>query len=445
MCNSVIVFLRLFVLTSSLVFAGTLRAEPANLLNILEMAKTSDPQYLQVEAAKMATLEQRPQAISQLLPSVNLSANTIGSDQRISSSFNPSGQNEVSFNSHGYSLSINQPIFRGDRWVSLKQANSRILQAEAELDAALQELMTRVAESYFNVLSANDTLAFAKAEKRSLSRQLDQAKQRFEVGLTAITDVQEAQAGYDRAVAQEIAAENDVDNTREALREITNVYLNDVAPLVSELPLLEPEPNRIEDWTETALNQNLQVIAALHGVDTARQEIKRQMAGHLPTLDLVANKDFNTSGGRFGDNKLHSESFGLELNVPIFQGGFVNSRVRESRQRLEEQLQRLEQARRQAHRLTRQSYLGVISGISQVKALKQVVISSETALQATLAGFEVGTRTAVDVVAAERVTSQARRDFARAKYDYLLNTLRLKQAAGTLSNEDMALVNQWLN
>ena len=435
-----------FFLSLSVFNFSSLHVQAADLFDVYNMARGSDPQYKQIEAANRATLEQKPQAMSQLLPSLQLSANTVSNDQDISSGPSSFGRGgDVSFNSHGYSLNLSQPVFRWDRWLGLKQADSRIEQANAELSVALQDLMIRVAESYFNVLSADDSLTFARAELKSLSRQLDQARQRFEVGLTAITDVQEAQAGYDRAVAQEIAAENNVDNAREGMREITGEYLTVFAGLTTEPPLVNPQPDDIDEWTNIALEQNLEVMATRAAVDTARQEVKRQTAGHLPTLDLLASQNYNKSGGRFGDNKIHSTTVGLELNIPLFQGGLVSSRRREAQQRLQEQLERLEQVRRSAHRSTREAYLGVISGISQVKALKQVVISSETALQATLAGFEVGTRTAVDVVAAERVTSQAKRDYARSKYDYLIDTLRLKRAAGTLSDEDMQLVNQWLN
>ncbi len=437
------------ILRSLALLIALLPAAPVGALDLLavyELARASDPQYRQAEAANRATLEQRPQAISQLLPSVRLRADSVSNKQEIGAGgFNLAGGNEVSFNSHGYSLRLNQPIFRWERWLDLKQADSRIAQADAELSVALQELMLRVAETYFNVLAAQDSLAFAQAEERSLSRRLDQARQRFEVGLTAITDVQEAQAGFDRAVAQAIAAENNVANAREAAREITGEYISAFAGLSAEPPLLRPEPADIEAWTGIALQQNLAVIAGRAAVETARQEVKRQGAGHLPTLDLLASRNYNKSGGRFGANKVHSTTVGVELNVPIFQGGLVSSRKRAAQQRLQEQLQGLEQARRRAQRSTREAYLGVISGISQVEALKQVVVSSETALQATLAGFEVGTRTAVDVVAAERVSSQARRDYARAKYDYLIDTLRLKRAAGTLSAADLQHVNQWLD
>jgi outer membrane protein len=414
-----------------------------NLEDVYYTAETSDPQFKQVAANKRAVLESRPQALAGLLPSANISANTRSNDQDITSQgFGASGK--TNFNSHGYSLNISQPLIRTDRYIQLRQASSLIKQADAELSSAQQDLMLRVAEAYFNILAAKDSLKFAQAEKKSLSKQLDQARQRFEVGLTAITDVQEAQAGYDLAVSLEIVAENEIDNTRERLRAITGEYMNNLSGLGDDMPLVNPQPEEIDTWTNIALEQNLDVLSARYAIDTAREEIRKQKTGHLPTLDLVARHGYDTSGGRFGSTSIHSTAVGLELNIPLYQGGFVSSKTREAHQRLEEQIQRLEQARRLAQRLTREAYLGVISGISQVKALNQAVISMETALLSTQAGFEVGTRTAVDVVTSERATSQARRNYSRSKYDYIINTLKLKRAAGILSTSDLIQVSQWM-
>ncbi|MBI2993865.1 MAG: TolC family outer membrane protein [Gammaproteobacteria bacterium] len=422
------------------------QSHAADLMEVYALAVDSDPTFRRVAAAKRAVLELRPQALAQLLPSLNGTANTFENDQDISSAFIVGGQgSELNFNSHGYSLNLTQPIFRRDRFLRYRQAGSQIKQADAELMAAQEDLIVRVAERYFLVLGTMDNLEFAQAEKRSLGRQLEQARQRFDVGLTAITDVQEAQAGYDRAVAQEIEAVNLLDGARERLREVIGQYLTELLILGEKMPLLAPDPQDIDQWTETALTQNLDVTAATHAVDVARQEISVQSSGHFPTLDLQARGGYDKTGGRFSDTKIHSTAVGIELNVPIYQGGFVSSKTREAQQRLDERLEVLEFTRRTAQRTTRESYLSVISGISQVEALKQALVSTETALEATQAGFDVGTRTAVDVVAAERATLQARRDYARARYDYLLNTLRLRQAAGTLSDQDLSHVNGWLN
>jgi outer membrane protein len=415
-----------------------------DLRTVFELAIANDPVYREAEAAYRATLEARPQARALLLPDVRLSANTRTNDQDISLEGGFGVGGEIDFNSHGYSLDITQPVVRADRFLRYQQADSRIAQAAAELELARQDLILRLSQRYFDVLAAIDNLEFARAEKRSLSRQLEQAKQRFDVGLTAITDVQEAQAGYDRAVAEEITAENALDNAREALREITGEYHAEVEPLGSTMPLVSPTPNDIEQWTATALDENLQIVAAEHALETASQEIKVQQAGHLPSLDLVASRGYEASGGRFGGTQLHATSIGLELNVPLFQGGLVNSLTREARERHTQALERLTQAKRSTQRQTREAFLGVLSGISRVQALQQAVVSSETALEATNAGFEVGTRTAVDVVAAERALSDARRNYARARYEYILNSLELKQAAGILMPADLQEINNWL-
>jgi len=427
-------------------------AYTADLVEVYRMALSSDPQFQQVAANKRAVLEERPQALANLLPQVNLSAEISGtSSERTGSnsfSFDNDGNQlrltETNSDGRAYNLNLSQPIFHGDRYFRLKQADNSIKQADAELSAAQIDLALRVSSTYFNVLAAVDNLSFAEAEKRSLSRQLEQAKQRFEVGLTAVTDVQEAQAGYDRAVADEIRAINEIDNAREALREITGEYLQDLEGLTEAMPMVSPDPADIDSWSNTAVSSNLDVVAAIHAVDIARDEIKVQQSGHLPTVDLTARRSFNKSDTN-GDSENTNDSIGLQLNLPLYSGGAVSSRTRATRERLQQQLEILEQIRRQAHRQARESYLGVMSGISQIKALEQAVLSSEVALDATRAGFEVGTRTAVDVVQSERATFQARRDLSRARYDYIVNTLNLKKAAGILTIDDIEQINQWLN
>lgn len=418
----------------------------ADLQDVYLMAMENDAQYQQAVASNLATQEQKPQAFSQLLPNVSLSAGTTNQNTTTSGGFNFGGQDKFDTNTHNYRFTMTQPLFRWDRYLQLRQANMAIQQADATLIAAEHDLIIRVTQAYFDVLAAMDSLAFAQAERRSQSRLLEQTNQRFNVGLTAITDVQETQAGYDRAVAQEIEAENTVDNSREALREIIGQYVLEYAQLVEEIPLVKPDPDSIDEWTNTSLEQNPEILARMYAVESARQQVKIQKAGHFPTLDLQATKSYQKSGGgRFGGNKSKSEDIGLQLNVPIYQGGYVNSRTREAIHQVDQELQRLTQTRRASQRSTRQAYLGVISGISQVEAYKQTVVSSETALRAAQAAFDVGTRTAVDVVAAERNLSQARRDYASARYNYLLNTVRLKQSAGILSTEDVVNINQLLN
>ena len=211
------------------------------------------------------------------------------------------------------------------------------------------------------------------------------------------------------------------------------------------MPLVSPKPNDIDQWSKIAESQNMNIIAAKHRMESSRQGVKIHKSGHLTTLDLVASHGDNTTGGRFGDSTIRSTDIGLELNVPLYQGGLITSKSKQARYLYDRSLQELEQAYRAAQRETRQAYLGVISGISRVTALKQALVSTETALKATVPGFEVGTRTAVDVVASERATLDAKRNHARARYDYLLNSLRLKQAAGTLNPDDLKQISAWLN
>ncbi len=418
------------------------RAE--DLLSIYQLAEQKDPAYLSVIASRRAIAEEVPQARAQLvLPEITLSGNATYNQQYISTDSLLRG-GSTNFYSRGYSLNLNQPVYHYDRWRRLRQARLDVRKAQAEQDAALQDLIVRVAVAYFGVLAAHDELEFAQSEKKAFARQLEQTTQRFDVGLIAITDVEESRSAYDASVARVIAAENQLDIAHEKLREITGRYHRQLTPLGEHMPLVNPEPSDISAWTRIALKQNLKLAAASYAVEAAREEVKRQNAGHLPTLDLVGSNSFSHSGGLFGSNDITSYALGLQLNVPIYQGGQVISRTRQAGHRLAEAQEKQELQRRAADRETRSSYLSVVSGISQVQALAQSVKSNATALQATEAGFEVGTRTTVDVTIAQRSLFQAKRDLAQARYDYILNSLRLKAAAGTLAPTDLQQVNGWL-
>ncbi len=415
-----------------------LSVQAANLLDVYQQALESDPQLRAAEAAHRASLEIRPQSRSALLPQVNLTATANSIDTDIT------GQGSSSYDTNGYTLSLVQSIYHHDYYVQLRQADAGIAQADAELRAAGQSLVLRVAEAYFNLLAAEDSLAFAEAEKRAISQQLRQTKQRFEVGLSAITDVHEAQASYDLVIAQEIAAQNQLEIAREALRELTGLEPDAPAPLSESMALVGPEPADIDQWVETALQQNLGLLATEATVNAAREEVRRLQAGHYPSLDLVASHRYSdTSDAGVLGNENTTNSIGLQLNVPLYSGGRTSATVREAGYRLTQAMEGLDQQRRATVRQTRGAYLGVVAGISQVKALKQSLSSTQTALEATQAGFEVGTRTVVDVLNSQRQVYLARRDYARARYDYLLATLNLKQAAGTLEVADLEQINRW--
>ena len=419
--------------------------QATSLIELYEIALERDPEYQAATATNLAAQELKPQARSFLLP--NLSAGGFARhnwlDVDKSNSISSIGSRD--FNSQQADISLTQPIYRQDLWVALEQADLRTRQANADFAFARQELMLRVATRYFDVLRALDQLTFAKAALEAFGQQLKQAQQRFEVGLIAITDVEEAQSGFDLATADVIAAENDLDNAREALREVAGTYIDVLRPLVGDIPLVTPEPDNIDLWTETALRQNLQVSAARFAAANAREEIARIKAGHLPTLDLVGRHVyFNSDGGLSGASRTNDTAIGLELTVPIYEGGLVTSQTRESQHLYQRSLDDLERQRRAVQRQTRDAFLGIKSGISRVKALAQAVKSTISAKEAIDAGFQVGTRTSVDVLDAERRVFEARRDLSFARYDYILDRLQLKQAAGTLSEADVELVNSWL-
>jgi len=423
---------------------GGLLSPPAraaeDLLSVYTLARQADPVFSAAVAARDAALEAVPQSRAVLLPSIGLGGN-VSRDR-----FDPRNDDPTSYaTNQTYSVQLRQSVYQRDRLVQREQADNEALRAEAEFSTAEQELMTRVATAYFVVLGALDNLEFVSADKEAVGRTLDQATQRFEVGLTAITDVHEAQARYDIAVSELINAEKLLDDAREALREITGETHPEIAILQAEIPLVGPEPAEQGPWVETALDQNPALIAAMAATEAARNEIEVQRSGHYPSLDLTA--DYSYRDNRFGgfqDLERNDSAIGLELNLPLYQGGLVSSRTRQSRHRFTQAQEEQERQRRATERQTRDNYRGVITGISRVKALAQAVVSNETALEAAETGLEVGTRTTVDVLDAQRELLRARRDHARARYDYLLDTLRLKQAAGILDEPDLEAINALL-
>ncbi|MCI0627965.1 MAG: TolC family outer membrane protein [Acidobacteria bacterium] len=426
-------------------FMGPVCAE--DLLSIYQLAERKDAQLKQAEATYASVLELKPQARAQLLPSVGVKASVGQNFQDITqdiSSVATDLPGKTDFLGWEYLLSLTQPVYRYDTYVQYQQADHRIRQAYLEFGAAQQDLIIRVAESYFAALAAMDNLEFVKAEKATLSEQLKSATSRFQEGLGTIIDVQEAQAGYDQSVASEIEAVNLLEDAQEALRELTGEYPKALLKLRETILLIAPEPADVVQWTEKALDQNLRVNAASEATEVARQEIARQGAGHHPTLDFVVSHGTISTGGRFEDVESDETEVGLEFKLPLFQGGLVNSQTREAQDLYRKALWVLEQERRAAHRQAHTAYLGVVAGISSVKALKQAVISNQTSLDANQVGSKIGTRTGLDVVNAQRLLLQAQRDYAQARYSYIVNTLRLKLAAATLAPADLNKINAWL-
>lgn len=417
-------------------------ANSEDLLQIYQEALQADPALAAAEANHQATLQAKPQARAAFLPQLSASAGYDYTDQSYKDS--AAFFNDDDFTTKQYGLRLDQTLFNKTRWAQLDQADSSIAQSAAELNGAKQDLITRVAQAYFDVLASEDNLEFTKAEKEAIHQQLKQSQQQFEVGLIAITDVHESQAQYDLSVAQEIDAKNQLDINQEALHTIIGRYANGMSSLNEASPLPRPEPENIQQWVETSLDTNPELKAIGYAVKLAEQEINKRKGGHYPTLGLAATYGVNDSDGGFSSGEVTDTTIGLALNVPIYTGGLTSAQVSEARSLHQKALKEEERTKRSTVQQTRASYLNVLAGISRVAALKQALKSTQTAADAAQVGFEVGTRTSVDVLLALRETYRARRDYSKARYDYILSTLRLKQATGSLNGNDLKIVNSWL-
>ncbi len=416
-----------------------------SLMDVYMTAKQKDADIHAAESRYNAEAQAAPIARANILPQASLSANTTDVNQETDgNTFGVAGR-EVDFNDHGYTLSITQALYHHDYYVQLRQAKTSVARASIDLDASYQALISRTADAYFNVLAEQDNLKFRQSEKEAISRQLEQAKKRFEVGLIAITDVKEAQASYDLAIASEIDAQNALEISKDSLEVIIAERAETLNPLSDRMQLIRPDPDNVDDWINKALNENLTLISSEYTRTIAQQEIKLQQAQHYPKLDIVATHTDTDTGGLTGSRESEDTRIGLELSFPIFSGGRTHYRTKEALHRAELSTNEHEKVRRETIKNTRDAYLNVISGISRVKALSRALESTEAAARAAEAGFQVGTRTSVDVLLALQETFRAKRDFSRARYDYLLNTLNLKQAVGTLSVDDLAQIDSWLN
>ena len=410
----------------------------ANLMEVYREAQQQDAVYASARAAFEAGQEKLPQGLALLLPSVNLGANTTWNEVE-------SPTIDRQYNSNGYNLSLTQPIYRKQNYAQYQQAKSQVAQAEALFAVARQDLIVRVAQAYFDVLLAQDNVALAGAQKAAIGEQLEMAKRNFEVGTVTITDTHEAQARYDLTTAQEIAAQNDLEIKNRALQLILGKIPAQLNTLNDKLPLVLPEPNDMTKWVEQAEQQSPQIAIQREALAIATQEVERNRAGHHPTLDLVAGHGRNSSSSTFTlGQTITSQTVGLQFNLPIYQGGSVNSKVREALANQEKARQDLELGNRQAALQTRQAFLGVTSGLAQVKALEQALVSSQSSLDSTRLGQEVGVRTNVDVLNAQQQFFTAKRDLSQARYNYILNQLKLKSAVGVLQDEDVEQVNRWL-
>ncbi|HED16940.1 MAG TPA: hypothetical protein ENI64_09045 [Gammaproteobacteria bacterium] len=421
--------------TACLLWSNPLLAEDLN--EIYQLARQQDPQLKAAVASREAAYTARPQALAGLLPHITFRTNA----DRIKQDSSLSGSSV--FNNTGYDLSLTQPVFNYRAIQQYRQSDFTLRQADATYGAAVQELILRVSESYFNVLAAGDNVEFARTNKAAIARQREQARKRFEVGLIAITDVHEAEALYDQAVATEIAAINEQANSLETLNVITGAYHEQLHLLQDTIPLVKPDPEGMDKWTDISLKQNLSLQAANAAVEIAKKSVDIRKADHLPTVDMVLSTRNQDVGGDFA-REFDTDSISVQLSVPIYSGGLTSAQVNESAFLLQQSRQQAEFERRSTVAQTRNAYRGVLTGISQVLALEKSIISTRSALETTEAGFEVGTRTIVDVLNSQRLLFQTKRDLARTRYDYILNYLRLKRAAGTLSPDDILRINKYL-
>lgn len=437
-----------FFLVTALSASGC--AQAADLLDIYRSAQSNDPVFAAARATQQAGQEKLPQGRSLLMPSVNLSANSTFNDltTQYRGAFPIQGASgNHRYNSNGYGVTLVQPLLRQQNWLAYSEAELQVAQTDAQFRVAEQDLVLRAAQAYFDVLIAQDSVQLSEAQKTAISEQLAQARRNFEVGSATITDTHEAQARHDLTSAQQIAAQNNLEIKHSALQQLINALPQDLKPLGKQFKLEAPQPADMEKWVNDAQLNSPQLAIAQAGAELAEKEVARNRGGHYPTVDLVANYSKNSANGSsFGvGSDSTNKSVGVQLNLPLFQGGAVNSKWREAEANSERARQELENARRNVSLQTRQAYLGVVSGIAQVKALQQALTSSESVLEASKLGQEVGVRTNLDVLNAQQQLYSTRRDLYQAEYSYLLSQLRLKAAVGALDEAELAKVNQALN
>lgn len=442
-------------------------APAADLLAVYQRALQNDPQLKEAEATRLAALESKPQALAALLP--QLSGSGTASKEKDAGQSNQTETVQVSgativesfpFNgrvvniTHKYGVDLKQNLFRWENWVALQRADAQVAQAEADYQAAQQDLIARVAQRYFDVLAAEDDLDAQRGNLESVSRQLEQAEKRYQVGLIAVTDVQEARAAHDSGAAAVIASKRQLAAAQESLREITGDGFDTLARPIEPFELTTPDPSSEDRWVEMALQQNLSLVSSRLAADIARENVSSARGGHFPTLDLVASRYKLTSDGDYvnanntpyGTTSLdqYQNTIGIQFSIPIYSGGMVSSQVRQAVYQHRAAKERLERVARQTEHDARDAYLGVLSEISHVQALRRALESNATALNATQSGYEAGTRTAVEVLESRRLWIQAQTDYSRSRYDYMVNVVKLQQAAGILSEQTLTSLNRLL-
>ena len=418
------------------------QAAAENLLDIYERALSSDPQFQQAIAERKALEEALPQALAGLRPDLSLTSSFDVTDTKGDLT---GAQSDGQYRQLAYGVSLSQPLYRYSRARAVDQADARVRQAKAQFASAEQALILRVAERYFAVLDAREAVDAAEASLKAIERQLEQAEQRFEVGVIARTDVEEAKARADLARAELFEAQDSLENRREELRELTDQPAGVLDALGEGVSLTQPEPSDPTAWRERAQAENHRLAAARFAAQAAMEGIDVERGGRRPTVDLVAGYDgLEQYGRRGGDRSSDELSAGVQINWPLYEGGGISSSIREAQFRYTEAREALEETRRTVTRDAANAYRGVLTALERIDALDQARVSTRAALDATEAGFDVGTRTIVDVLNAQREVFNAERDYEQARNAYLLETFRLQRAAGTLSREDLRRVNALL-
>jgi outer membrane protein len=435
-------------LSYALALIGSLHAGYANAADFLQTyreALANDATYAAARAARDAGLENLPQGLAQILPTLNATAFTQYSKVEIDAP--PVADPARKGNSNGYTVTLTQPLFNWQAFQVYKEAGFKAAQAEAVFGQAAQDLIVRVAQAYFDVLTSQDSLALIQAQKAAIAEQLAQAKRNFEVGTATITDTHEAQARYDLAISQEIASQSDLEIKKRALQQIIGRFPERLEPLKPNVELPPPSPNAMENWASAAASQSYPVRAQEATLEIATREVERSRAGHLPTLNLVGNavqnsSSISTTSAINASTDVTNRNIALQLAIPLYAGGNVGSLVRQAIANREKARQDLETSRRTAALSAQQSYLGVTNGMAQVKALEAALVSSRSALESNKLGYEVGVRINIDVLNAQQQVYSTLRDLSRARYDTLLNGLRLRAAAGSLGEADVEQVNR---
>ena len=445
----------------ALAIAPQLHAE--DLLQSYELARASDPQLQITEAARNIAAEGIVQARSALLPQISASAGYQHSKNNFPLKDSVSrvvvGSGTGTTNANDYGAQLNQSIYDHANYTRLKAAKAQAESTDASYRAAEQALLVRVATAYFQVLTAQDSLTSSQAEEKAVGRQLEQAEQRYNVGLTAITDVHEARARHDGAVAAAILSENALDDAKAALTELTGKTIDSVVVVRAEIPLVPPSPADWQTWVESAIKFSPTLAARVADTKAFEQQIATAKAARYPTV--TSNFNYSNNGSRStsdlsfnnstpgrsvsSTDDSDGSSIGINVNIPLFSGFNTSSRIRQAVLDSEVSKDRLEQERRAITRATRNAYRSVIAGVSEVGARKQALVSAKSALEATEAGFEVGTRTIVDVLLSQQVLFQAQRDYSQARHNFLVNGLRLKSSAGTITLDDLKEVNALLS